>query len=81
MWNNAWAVNKSRSGRTQEDIMASGHASIHNGAVNSTNAALKVITGFKPRSVKLYLADGASGFWNHYMADDSAFKRITAGTG
>lgn len=61
--------------------MASGHASIKTGAVESTNAALEVICGFKPRSVKLYLADGARGFWNDTMADDSAFKAITAGDG
>lgn len=61
--------------------MGSGHASIKNGAVMSTNAALAVICGFKPRSVKLYLADGARGYWNKEMADDSAFKAVTAGDG
>lgn len=61
--------------------MASGHASIKSGSELSTNAALKVITGFKPRAVWLKLADGAEGYWNSDMADASAFKRITAGTG
>lgn len=61
--------------------MASGHAAIHNGAIVSTGAALDVVCGFKPRSVKLYLADGACGFWNNLMADASAYKRATAGAG
>jgi hypothetical protein len=65
----------------QEDKMASGNASIKHGSVVSTNAALAVICGFKPKSVKLFLADGASAFWNEDMADASAFKRLTAGTG
>lgn len=61
--------------------MASGHASIHNGAVRSTNAALPVVCGFRPRSVKLFLASGAEAFWNDQMDDGSAFKRVTGGTG
>lgn len=59
----------------------SGTALIKSGAVISTNAALKVITGFEPRSVLLFLDDGASGAWNVAMVDASAYKRITAGTG
>lgn len=59
----------------------SGYPAIVWGAVESTNAPLQVVCGFQPRSVKLYLADGASGFWNDSMDDDAAFKRIVAGTG
>lgn len=61
--------------------MASGYALIHNGAVNSTNAALKVTCGFKPRSVILKVANGAEAFWNELMGDDAAFKRTAAGAG
>lgn len=61
--------------------MASGTVQIKNGAINSSGSAIEVVCGFKPRSVKLFLSDGASGFWNDQMADASAYKRIIAGTG
>jgi hypothetical protein len=51
------------------------------GAVNSTGAAQEVICGFKPRTVKLFLSGGASGFWNDDMADETTYRRIIAGTG
>ncbi len=61
--------------------MGSGYSRTLVGSVNSTNAAQKVVTGFRPIAVRLWLEDGASGFWEKGMADASAFKRITAGTG
>lgn len=50
------------------------------GAVNSTGSAIEVICGFKPRSVKLFLSGGDSGFWNDSMADASAHK-VASGSG
>ena len=61
--------------------MGSGYSRSLVGAINSDNSAQKVVCGFKPIAVKLWLEDGAEGFWTKGMADDAAFKRITAGTG
>lgn len=61
--------------------MGSGSGRTISGAVNSTGALLTVECGFRPRKIDLYLENGDSGHWAEPMASDSAFKRITAGTG
>lgn len=61
-------------------------ASTNNTAVgryitSSTAAAFKITTGFKPRYVKVINnTSGDQEEWFEGMADDSAFKKVAAGT-
>jgi len=53
------------------------------GSVVGTGADLDVKTvGFRPKSVKVVnKASADEGYWHEHMADDSALKRLAAGTG
>lgn len=63
--------------------MGSSTSRVMRGAVVGTGADLDVKTvGFRPRSVHLINQSSADEMWWHsHMADASAFKRVTAGTG
>lgn len=61
--------------------MGSGSGRTFTGAVNSTGSLITVNCGFRPRKVDLYLENGDEGHWAEPMAEGSAFKRVTAGTG
>jgi hypothetical protein len=60
--------------------MASGDAKVRVGSFNSTGALVTIELGWKPRAVMMW-GSTASGNWGEDMADDSAYKRVTAGTG
>ena len=62
--------------------MASGTSRVMRGAFVGTGSAKNIRTvGFRPRTVKLFNADGlVSAFWQETMPDAAAKKVVTDGT-